>query len=269
MVLRDYPNSQAATATPTVRTALGEDLYVMLLASDPATGTVTLHLFVNRLVVWIWTGGAIMGIGARFSVWPERRGRRVAVEQPQRAPGPPRSREPEVRHLRWLLVPLLVIPLAWLLFTGFGRDPREVSSPLIGRPAPTWTLASLDGRTLSSERLAGRPYVLNFWASWCIPCIEEHRVLADAYDRYGDEVVIVGVLYNDEPTAAEGFLARYGDAGYAHVNDDSGRLAIDFGVTGPPETFFVDARGVVRDKQFGPLTEGIMGDKLASIGIGR
>ena len=84
-----------------------------------------------------------------------------------------------MRHLRWLLVPLLVIPVGWLLFTGFGRDPREVASPLIGRPAPAWTLTSLDGETLSSADLAGRPYVVNFWASYCIPaCVDEHPVLA-------------------------------------------------------------------------------------------
>ena len=84
--LRDYPNSQAAIATPAVRTSLAEDLYVTLLASDPETGTVTLHLFVNPLVVWIWIGGAIVGIGAVFAIWPERRGRHVTVEQPQHAP---------------------------------------------------------------------------------------------------------------------------------------------------------------------------------------
>jgi len=84
--LRDYPNSQAAIATPAVRTSLAEDLYVTLLASDQATGTVTLHLFVNPLVVWIWIGGAMVGIGAGFAIWPERRGRRVTVERPQRAP---------------------------------------------------------------------------------------------------------------------------------------------------------------------------------------
>lgn len=83
--LRDYPNSQAAIATPAVRTSLAEDLYVTLLASDSATGTVTLHLFVNPLVVWIWIGGAVVGIGAVFAIWPERRGRRVTVERPQRA----------------------------------------------------------------------------------------------------------------------------------------------------------------------------------------
>jgi cytochrome c-type biogenesis protein CcmF len=86
--LRDYPNSPTAIATPAVRTSLGEDLYVTLLASDPASQAVTLHLFVNPLVVWIWIGGAIVGIGAVFAVWPERRARAVAGREPIRTPAP-------------------------------------------------------------------------------------------------------------------------------------------------------------------------------------
>lgn len=171
-----------------------------------------------------------------------------------------------MRRLRWLLVPILVVPVGWLLFTGFGRDPREVASPLIGRPAPEWSLTSLDGATLSSADLAGRPYVVNFWASWCVPaCVDEHPVLASAHEAYGDQLTIIGVLYQDAPGDAEAFLARYGDAGYEHVVDESGALAIDYGVTGPPETFFVDADGIVRDKQFGPLSEESMADRLSAV----
>jgi len=84
--LRDYPNSPTAIATPAVRTSFGEDLYVTLLASDPSTQAVTLHLFVNPLVVWIWIGGVIVGIGSTFAIWPERRRVAVAAAQPQRAP---------------------------------------------------------------------------------------------------------------------------------------------------------------------------------------
>jgi cytochrome c-type biogenesis protein CcmF len=79
--LRDYPSSPTAIATPAVRTSLAEDLYVTLLASDAETGRVTLHLFVNPLVVWIWIGGALVGLGAVFAIWPERRPRPVTVEE--------------------------------------------------------------------------------------------------------------------------------------------------------------------------------------------
>jgi cytochrome c biogenesis protein CcmG, thiol:disulfide interchange protein DsbE len=165
--------------------------------------------------------------------------------------------------LRWLLVPLLVVPLAWLLFQGFGRDPRQVASPLIDQPAPAWTLMTLDGERLSSNDLAGTPYVVNFWASWCIPaCVDELPVLDGAHE---DGVVIVGVLWQNEPEDARAFLDRYGDAGYRHVIDDRGSLAVEFGVTGPPETFFVDAGGIVRSRQWGPLTEESMAQHLAGI----
>ena len=171
-----------------------------------------------------------------------------------------------MRALRWLLVPMLVIPVTWLLFQGFGRDPREVASPLLDQPAPPWTLTTLDGEALASADLAGRPYLVNFWASWCIPaCVDEHPVLAAAHERYGDELTIVGVLYQDDPDDARAFLARYGDAGYAHVIDPDGRLAIDFGVTGPPETFFVDADGLVRYRQFGPLSDDLIEDLLGLV----
>jgi cytochrome c biogenesis protein CcmG/thiol:disulfide interchange protein DsbE len=173
-----------------------------------------------------------------------------------------------MRHLRWLLVPVIVLPLAWLLYTGFSRDPSEIASPVIGQPAPIWGLETLDGEDLSTEDLAGRPYVLNFWASWCIPaCVDEHPVLADAFEATG--VTIVGVVYQDDPINAQAFLIEYGDAGYAHVVDEDGWVAVDYGVTGPPETFFIDAEGIIRAKQFGPLTAATMAEHLATIGVER
>lgn len=171
-----------------------------------------------------------------------------------------------MRSARWFVLPVIVVPLAWLFFQGLGRDPRELPSPLIGKPMPAFTLTTIDGRTVTSAQLKGRPVMLNFWASWCIPaCVDEHPVLLDAQRRYGDRVQIVGVLYNDTVPDALAFLARYGDGGYLQLRDPAGTLALDFGVTGPPETYFIDAAGIVRAKQFGPLTTATLEAKIASV----
>ncbi|MGH2488548.1 MAG: redoxin family protein, partial [Candidatus Limnocylindria bacterium] len=145
-----------------------------------------------------------------------------------------------MRAARWLLVPLLAIPLGWVLFTGLGRDPSEIPSPLVGKPMPAFSLPGLGGQALDSGQLAGTPTVINFWASWCIPaCVDEHPVLMNLAARHADEVQLVGILYDDAPQDALEFLVRYGDGGWPQLDDASGSVALAFGVLGPPETFFV------------------------------
>jgi cytochrome c biogenesis protein CcmG/thiol:disulfide interchange protein DsbE len=167
-----------------------------------------------------------------------------------------------VRLARLGLVPLIVVPMAWLLLQGLGRDPRAIPSALIDRPAPSVVAATMDGETVSLDAFRGRPVILNFWASWCFECIEEHRVLMEAQERYGERLVIVGILYQDTVADARGFLARYGDGGWPNLIDAGGRLAIDYGVTGVPESFFIDAAGVVRYKQYGAVTRDVLNDQL-------
>lgn len=182
-----------------------------------------------------------------------------------------------MRVLRWALVPLLVVPLAWLMFQSLGRDPRAVPSPLIGRPAPAFKLVAIDGQTIGSAGLRGRPVLLHFWASWCQECIAEHPLLLDAKRRYGLDLVIIGVLYQDSVDGARGFLARYGDGGWPNLIDPGEGLAIDYGVTGVPESFFIDAAGVVRYKVVGALTRDVLDAQLPPLlggvsvppGIGR
>ena len=170
------------------------------------------------------------------------------------------------RGLRWVVLPILVVPLVAALFIGFGRDPRAIPSPLIGKQMPEFSLTSLDGRTIDSAWLRGRPVLLNFWASWCVPaCVEEHPVLLDAQRRYGDELAVVGVLYEDRVEDARAFLARYGDGGWPNLIDPGGRLAIEFGVTGPPESYLIDENGIVRHKQFGPFTTEALDLQVAAL----
>ena len=170
--------------------------------------------------------------------------------------------------LRWLVLPIVLVPLGFLLFTGLGRDPREIPSPLIGQPLPSFTATTLAGETFASDELAGHPAIVNVWASWCIPaCVDEHPVLLAAAAQHAGELSVVGVLYQDTAEGARSFLARYGDGGWPNLLDASGRIVIDLGVTGPPETFFVDADGIVRAKQIGPLTAEVMAEQLAALGL--
>jgi len=152
-------------------------------------------------------------------------------------------------------VPLVVFAaLAVLLAAGLKLKPREVPSPFIGKPAPAFALASLrDGsKTLTPADFAGQPWLLNVWASWCAPCREEHALISAIAREQG--VVIVGMNYKDDPRAADEWLRRLGDPYRAIAVDRDGRAGIDWGVYGVPETFLIDAAGIVRHKHVGPLT---------------
>jgi cytochrome c biogenesis protein CcmG/thiol:disulfide interchange protein DsbE len=167
--------------------------------------------------------------------------------------------------LRWATLPALVIPVGWLLFQSLNPHPRGLSSPLIGRPAPAFELASMDGRTIDSSTLRGRVVLVNFWASWCFDCIAEHAVLLEAQEQYGPDLVIIGVLYQDTVEDALAFLARYGDGGWPNLLDADGMLAIDYGVTGVPETFFIGSDGIVRYKQYGAVTQAVIDANLPTL----
>ncbi|HSM37768.1 MAG TPA: redoxin family protein [Candidatus Limnocylindrales bacterium] len=154
------------------------------------------------------------------------------------------------RAIRWLVLPAILLPLAWLLIASLSR-----SVPVAGDPAPEFDLVAIDGTPVTSESLRGRPYLLNFWASWCIPsCVDEHPVLLEAQQRYGDRLRIVGVLYRDTAEQARDFLATYGDGGWLQLADPGERLAGAWGVLGPPESYLVDASGTVVARKIGPLT---------------
>jgi cytochrome c biogenesis protein CcmG/thiol:disulfide interchange protein DsbE len=141
--------------------------------------------------------------------------------------------------------------LVAVLASGFGKDPHAVPSVLEGKPAPEFTLVDLDGGEISLASLRGKPVVVNFWSTWCMPCKIEHPLLLQAPAAFPD-VTFIGVLYADEADAARRYLKREG-AAFRHFEDPGGRAALDFGVAGVPETFFIDAEGTIVYKQVGPL----------------
>jgi cytochrome c biogenesis protein CcmG/thiol:disulfide interchange protein DsbE len=144
--------------------------------------------------------------------------------------------------------------LALLLGVGLGLKPREVPSPFIGKPAPAFSLPQLHQpqQQLAPGDMQGQVWLLNVWASWCAPCREEHPLLVTAARER--QVPIVGLNYKDDPRNAQEWLRKLGDPYVGIGVDASGRVGIDYGVYGVPETFVIDKSGVVRFKHIGPMT---------------
>ena len=141
-----------------------------------------------------------------------------------------------------------------LLLAGLGRDPQTIQSPLVGHAAPAFALREVGtGRTIDLTQLRGKPVVLNFWATWCGPCYEEHPLLVQNATAMGNQVQFIGVVYEDTEQKIMKFLNERGHS-YPTLVDEEGKTAIAYGVGGVPETFFLDASGKIVAKFNGPLT---------------
>ena len=151
--------------------------------------------------------------------------------------------------------------LVALLAVGLTRNPREVPSPLVGKPAPAFELPRLaDGARFSNADMRGKVWLLNVWASWCVSCRDEHPVLV-AFAKT-KRAPLVGLNYKDQRDDALKWLARYGDPYQLSVVDANGRIGIDYGVYGVPETYVIDRSGVIRYKQIGPVTPDVLREKI-------
>lgn len=149
---------------------------------------------------------------------------------------------------------LIGAALIAVLFLALGHDPQEIKSPLIGRAAPPFALKAVGtGQTLDLAQLRGKPVVINFWATWCGPCFEEHPTLVQNARMLGDNVQFVGVVFNDTEDKIQAFLNERGSA-YPTLIDQHGKTAIAYGVGGVPETFFVNRQGTIVAKYSGPMT---------------
>ena len=159
------------------------------------------------------------------------------------------------RGWRWL-VPLAAVPVLGLLAYGFTLNPRDVPSPLVGRPAAAFALTSFDGAPLQLDELRGKVVVLNFWASWCYPaCYEEAPTLERGWRAYRDRgVVVLGITIQDKDEAARKFITDF-SLSFANAPDPGGKVSVDYGVYGVPETFFIDREGRIRAKHVGALSD--------------
>ena len=149
----------------------------------------------------------------------------------------------------------ITLPLLVVLAVSLKFDPREIPSPLIGTQAPVFELVSLDDETVNLAELRGKPVLINFWATWCQPCIAEHPVLIDGARRYRDRAHFLGVIYQDEREKIERFMAVRGRWGSTLVDPDS-RVALAYGVYGAPETFILDRDGKIVEKVTGAMSPG-------------
>jgi cytochrome c biogenesis protein CcmG/thiol:disulfide interchange protein DsbE len=165
--------------------------------------------------------------------------------------------------MKRFLVPLAIfIVLVGFLAVGLQLNPREVPSPLIDKPAPPFTLPQLADpqRQLSHKDLLGQVWVLNVWASWCVSCREEHPVLVDL--ARSKVVPLYGLNYKDKRNEALAWLKQFGDPYALSIMDTDGRIGIDYGVYGVPETYVIDKQGVIRYKRIGPVNREILDAKI-------
>jgi len=170
-----------------------------------------------------------------------------------------------MKGLRFILPLGLFALLVFFLWRGLALDPHEVPSPLIGKPAPAFALTRLDdaGRTIRRDDMLGKVWLLNVWASWCVACRQEHPTLL-AFAR-SKAVPLIGLNYKDTRPAGLGWLNEFGNPYDASIFDGDGRVGIDFGVYGVPETFLIDKRGVIRFKQIGPLTPEVIEQRIVPL----
>ncbi|MEW5889227.1 MAG: DsbE family thiol:disulfide interchange protein [Pseudomonadota bacterium] len=160
----------------------------------------------------------------------------------------------------WPLIGFIVLVV--FLGIGLNLNPREVPSPFIGKPAPAFTLPQLADphQTFSPKDMQGRVWLLNVWASWCVSCREEHPVLMELAKTKA--VPIVGLDYKDPRDDALRWLQQFGDPYVLSIADAEGRVGIDYGVYGVPETFVIDKAGVIRHKHIGPVTREALQEKI-------
>jgi len=163
---------------------------------------------------------------------------------------------------KFLFPLILFIGLVVFLAIGLNRDPHEVPSPLINKPAPAFEISQLTeaNKIFSPASMKSQVWILNVWASWCVACREEHPVLVEL--AKSQMAPVIGLDYKDKREDALAMLAKQGNPYVLSAFDGNGRVGIDYGVYGVPETYIIDKAGVIRFKHIGPLTMDLLNQKI-------
>ena len=273
---RMYANPPQPLSTVAIHTNFVNDLYAVL--GDPnGRGGFVVHIFHNPLIPWLFFGALMMVFGGVVSLTdrhhrvgaPLRRlGAKIAVPAMKMASASAVAAGRRKDSRSWMYVlPLLAFAvlagfLIWRLhLADVGITPNLIPSVLIDKPAPAFDLPPLltGERGFKTADLRGKVTLVNFFASWCVPCREEHEFLPQI-TKAG--IPLIGINYKDRPEDAKAWLAELGDPYRIIAVDANGRTAIDFGVYGVPESYLIDKQGVIRFKQTGPLTPDIIQNQL-------
>jgi peroxiredoxin len=243
--LNQYTNSGQTVAIPALWAGLKEDLYLVLAGWEGNGDTATIKVFVNPLASFLWLGGLVLLAGGAVALWPPARAVRLPI---------PQTRRRALASAGLVAGAVVFIAAAVAMWgTNLGAMQRT-GRPLLGQPAPDFTLDLLDGSTFTLSDLRGQVVVINFWATWCPPCEDEMRNLQTVWEEYqANGVVFVGIAFDDEESAVRDMASRY-DVTYALGLEAEGAISTAYGITGVPETFVVGADGNVAHVYIGPVT---------------
>ncbi|MBF0287035.1 MAG: redoxin domain-containing protein [SAR324 cluster bacterium] len=163
----------------------------------------------------------------------------------------------------------IILGFIGILAYGLNKDPKKVPSPLINKEAADFEVSSLGGTSsLRLSDLRGKPVILNFWASWCVECQTEAHVLESFYQQYDkkkQQIRVIGIAIQDTPERANAFANQFGKNYFLALDYEDGRIALDYGIYGVPETFFIDARGIIRFKKVGGVTPQLMTQQIQTL----
>jgi len=268
--LDEYTSFRQTVAAPAVRTGLKEDLYLVLAGWSDGGAQVTLKIFINPLASFLWLGGLVFMIGGTVAAWPSGRTGRVAARA---------ARSRRIWSTVGLVIGLVLLALAvWAMWgpaqgsgalagrwaqVEAGLGGNRGTRPAVGEPAPDFRLELLDGSTLHLSDLRGQVAVVNFWSPECQPCEDELPDLQTVWEEYqGKGVTLVGVSFPDLETGVREMVTEFD---LTYPNGLNGALAVEYGITGVPETFIVDPEGRVAYVHIGPVTADRLRDELDTL----